>query len=48
MEAFKIGDPLDGRRWMQFDADRSGTTVVDFYDFVRRVLIDLGAGTPGD
>jgi hypothetical protein len=39
-------DPNNGRRWVEISHGRSGTTNTDFYDFIRRIIIDLGPGTP--
>ena len=41
-----MGDPNDGRRWIDIGYGRSGTTYTDIYDFVLGIITDLGPGTP--
>ena len=35
----------DGDRWIEFE-QKSGTTVIDTYEFVQRIITDIGPGTP--
>jgi hypothetical protein len=41
-----MGDPALGRRWAEIHHRRSGTTYEDFYNFMYRIINDLGPGTP--
>ena len=39
-----ISGDEDGDRWLDFEK-KSGTTVTDCYDFIRRIIEDIGPGT---
>ena len=41
-----MGDPVLGRRWAEIHHRRSGTTCEEFYNFMLRIITDLGPGTP--
>jgi hypothetical protein len=40
-----IAGDQTGDRWLDF-YERRGTTVPDVFDFIRRILQDIGQGTP--
>ena len=41
-----MADPNLGRRWVEISHGRGGTTYDDFYNFILRIIIDLGPGSP--
>ena len=40
-----ISGAAAGERWMEFE-QKSGTTAIDTYNFVHRIIDDIGPGTP--